>query len=330
MIKKNIVASGVNYLYGIVLGIAEIIPGVSGSTLALLFGIYDDFIELLYQGTEFAKYLVLFLIGRKNLNAVKKQFLIIRWWPFGVPLVLGMFSSILALSSVMTWLLITYTSQLYAVLFALSLPTIQIVYRQMEKKSVANFTIASVTALALLLVFVSFLGGDTNVYQPHPLYLFFGGLVAISAMVLPGVSGSFMLLILGLYTYVIGLVSQLVHGSFAVGDIVNLLFLVAGFGAGFLTTVRVLKIAFAKYRDKLMAVLLGLLISSWYVLWPFVKVTEVINDEPVVVKISPLEFGLVNSLLILLVISVIAFLVGKLQFLIDKKQKPVDDGFDRL
>jgi putative membrane protein len=200
----------------------------------------------------------------------------------------------------------------------------------MEKKSAANFTIASVTALVLLLVFASFLGGGMNVYQPHPLYLFVGGLIAISAMVLPGVSGSFMLLILGLYTYVIGLVSQLVHGSFAVGDIVNLLFLVAGFGVGFLTTVRLLKVAFAKYRDKLMAVLLGLLISSWYVLWPFVKVNEVVNDEPVVAKISPVEYGLTSSFMIVVAIGVIAFLVGKLQFLIDKKQKPVDDGFDRL
>lgn len=123
-----------NYLQGIILGIAEIIPGVSGSTLALLLGIYDDFIELLYQGTEFAKNCVLLILGKKTFSEVKEQFLSIRWWPFGIPLGLGMVSAILALSSIMSWLLVSYTSQLYTVLFALSLPTLHIVYSQMEKK----------------------------------------------------------------------------------------------------------------------------------------------------------------------------------------------------
>ncbi|MBT4123826.1 MAG: DUF368 domain-containing protein [Candidatus Pacebacteria bacterium] len=330
MIKKNISLSLTNYAYGLVLGTAEIIPGVSGSTLALLLGIYDDFIELLYQGTELVKYILLFFLKKKKFEDVKKQFLTIRLWPFGIPLVFGMFSAVLALSSIMTYLLLNYTSYLYAVLFALSLPTIAIIYRQIKKRTFSNFALTAVTGVSLLMVFINFLSQNTNVYQPHPLYLFFGGLVAISAMVLPGVSGSFMLLILGLYTYVISLISQLTHGSFVMSDVINLLFLVAGFGAGFLTTVRLLKKAFASYRDQLMAVLLGLLFSSWYILWPLVEVTEVIHDEPVLSKLTPTEFGLPKSFAFLVSIILLAWIVDKLHHVLDKKQKPVDDGFDRL
>lgn len=327
---KSLRTAGMNYLQGIILGIAEIIPGVSGSTLALLFGIYDDFIELLYQGTEFAKNLALLLLGKKSVSQVKKQFFSIRWWPFGIPLIFGMGSAILALSSIMSWLLVAYTSQLYTVLFALSLPTIAIVYNQMEKKSAGNFIIAAATGLTLLVLFMTVLGAETAVSDPHPFYLFLGGMIAISAMVLPGVSGSFMLLVLGLYTYVVGLISQFVHGQFGMNEVINILFLLGGIGAGFLITVRLLKIAFASYRDQLMAILLGLLVSSWYVLWPLVEVVSIEHGEPIIAKLSPAEFGWGTSLLTLLIILVIGGGVGWLHHWADKQQKPVDDGFDRL
>ncbi len=319
-----------NYAQGIVLGIAEIIPGVSGSTLALLMGIYDDFIELLYQGTEFAKNVALFLIRKKSFSDVKKQFLSIRWWPFGIPLGLGMVSAILTLSSIMSWLLVEYTSQLYTVLFALSLPTLSIVYSQMEKKSAANMIIAAATGITLLVVFISLGGNEASATNAHPLYLFFGGMIAISAMVLPGVSGSFMLLVLGLYTYVVGLISQIVHGTFTGQDVMNLIFLGSGIIAGFLTTVRMLKAAFASYRDQLMAVLLGLIASSWYVLWPLVEVTGMIDEEPILTKLTPAQFGWTNTLLTVVAILVIGYGVGWLHHWADQKQKPVDDGFDRL
>lgn len=327
---KSLRSAGLNYLQGIVLGIAEIIPGVSGSTLALLFGIYDDFIELLYQGTEFAKNLALLIIGKKSLVQVKKQFLTIRWWPFGIPLVVGMGSAILALSSIMSWLLVAYTSQLYTVLFALSLPTISIVYHQMKEKNASNFIIASATGLTLLVLFMTVLGSETSIGNPHPLYLFLGGIIGISAMVLPGVSGSFMLLVLGLYTYVVGLISQFVHGQFGMQEIINILFFLGGIGTGFFTTVRGLKIAFASYRDQLMAVLLGLLVSSWYVLWPLVKAVGDDPEHPVIMKLSPAEFGWGASIVTLIVIITLGAGVGWLHHWADKKQKPVDDGFDRL
>ncbi|MCD8527451.1 DUF368 domain-containing protein [Candidatus Woesebacteria bacterium] len=190
--------------------------------------------------------------------------------------------------------------------------------------------IAAATGITLLMVFIGLGGNETTATNAHPLYLFLGGMIAISAMVLPGVSGSFMLLVLGLYTYVVGLISQIVHGTFDMQDVMNLLFLGSGIIAGFLTTVRMLKAAFESYRDQLMAVLLGLLVSSWYVLWPLVEVTGVIDDEPILTKLSPAQFGWTNTLITFIAIVVIGFGVGWLHHWADKKQKPMDDGFDRL
>jgi len=321
----------VTFLQGVALGVAEVIPGVSGSTIALLLGIYDDFIDVLYQGSELVKVIALLLIGKKNFKDVRKQISAIRW-TFGIVLFLGMLLSVVGLSQVIISLVANYPTYLFAVLFGLTIPTMMIVYKQMKKPAIREWIIAGITASAFLALFV--VSGETiNVTQPHPLHLFFGGMLAVSTMVLPGVSGSFMLLVLGLYNFVIGLVAKLSDGSVDTQTLTSLGILIAGMATGFLTTVRLLKKAFSSYRNQLMAFLLGLLLSSWYVLWPFVEVLGFDHDAPILTKVSPLTMELPHIALIILLVAVTAAATSWLHAWADTQDRTSskkDQGFDKI
>lgn len=330
--KKTLIPqSMVTFLQGVALGVAEVIPGVSGSTIALLLGIYDDFIDVLYQGSELARVIAFAFLGKTTWKDIKKQFFTIRW-QFGLVLFAGMLLAVAGLSQVIITLVTNFPSYLFAVLFGLTPPTMMIVYKQMKKPTTTEYAIAGITTVAFLALFI-INGESMNVTQPHPLHLFLGGMLAVSTMVLPGVSGSFMLLVLGLYNFVIGLVVSLAEGSLEMQNLISVSILMAGMGTGFLTTVRLLKKAFSSYRNQLMAFLLGLLLSSWYVLWPFIKVVGFDHDAPILAKVSPLSLALQESALIVLITCLTATLATWLHNWADKQDRAShkrDDGFDKL
>lgn len=320
----------VTFFQGIAVGAAEIIPGVSGSTIALLLGIYDDFIELLYQGTEVVKTAALMLIGKKSFADLKAALFAIRWH-FAVMLGVGMLFAIISLSSVITILLLELPHYLFAFLFGLIPPTLFIVYKQIRQHSVKTKAITMVTATAFLSIFV-YSSSALSVANPSPIHLFIGGMVAISAMVLPGISGSFMLLVLGLYNFVVGLIAQLAQGTFDLQDLTQLGILMAGIGTGFLTTVRLLKSAFEQYRNELMSFLLGLLIASWYVLWPFVRVIGEDHGAPILEKVMPWQLGFTAVILALIAVMTTGIVMFLHQYadLTDTASPADDEGFDRL
>lgn len=318
-------------LQGLAIGTAEITPGISGSTMALLLGIYDDFIDLLFQVSELGKIIGLMVLGKTTQKAVVKQFKKVRW-TFGITLGVGMLMAIGLLSSVIGILLTQYFSWLMAVLLGLTLPTIWIVYQQMHKPGLKELVITSITTATLTALFV-FSNQSVVVTNPHPLYLFAGGMIAVSALVLPGISGSFMLLILGLYNYIIGLVIAATHGEIDVTVFSNLLILVAGMGVGFLTTVRLLKKAFVSVRNELMSFLLGLLLASWYVLWPLVEITGYDHTTPITVKRWITQMPPYYTLMIFSVTALTALGTWALHHWADTrdtKSPKQDEGFDRL
>jgi len=296
------------FLQGTALGIAEIIPGVSGSTIAVLFGIYDDFIELLYKASEVAKVILLLLVGKKSIGDVVEAFRAIRW-KFGLLLGTGMIASVIALSTVIISLLSSFPVMVYAFLLGLTFPTMWLVWQQIEEKSKEVWIVLVATVIVFLSLFVATAqtGAVTN---PHPAHLFVGGMVAVSTMILPGVSGSFMLLILGLYNFVVNLISELATGAISSADLLNIGYLAAGMITGFLTTVRVVRYAFNNFKNILMAILLGLLTSSWYVLWPFVEIIGFdSHSEPILAKVwvtnvSPLQFIVTSAVIIITALSV--------------------------
>lgn len=311
--KKHLIT----LLQGTALGIAEIIPGVSGSTVALLMGIYDDFINLLYQGTELLKITALFIIRKKTWKDVTRQIGKIPW-AFGLVLGIGMVSAVVGLSNVIIRLLVDYPAHLFAFLFGLTVPTMIVVWQQIKERNGKVFLIATLTAAVFLSIFM-ISGAALKTTNPHPLHLFLGGMVGVSTMVLPGVSGSFMLLVLGLYNFAVGLISDLSQGNITDQALTQLFILLAGMATGFLTTVRVLKLAFEKARDQVMSFILGLLVASWYVLWPFIQVIGLDDHgEPILQKILPTDVPLSLSMQLILITGATAISVYVLQVWADR------------
>src|SRR5690606_12904632 len=150
---KNILKkfSLVTLFQGFVMGIAEIIPGVSGSTMALIMGIYDDFIFLLDQISQFIKYILKFILRRVSVVEVKKSFLAINF-KFGIVLGLGMVLTLAVLSNVITFLLEGYTQYVFAFFFGLVLVSIKIPWKQMSKKGLREFPILFITFVLAFII----------------------------------------------------------------------------------------------------------------------------------------------------------------------------------
>lgn len=278
--KKNLTT----ILQGMIMGIAEIIPGVSGSTLALIMGIYEDFIDLLHDVSQFIQAVVKKAIGQGKDLDLRKQFFAIRWG-FGLLLLVGMLVSIAVASSVIEWAIAEFPHYLLAIFTGLIISSVVVPWRQIEKVSLNNIVFAVVSAVVVFLVLG--LRPAAAIENPSYIALFFGGAVAISGMVLPGVSGSFILLLVGLYEFITGTIKELTHLQFDLDKIMGLAAFALGLVVGFMGFVKVLKIALERWRDQLMAIITGLMIGSLRVLWPFIDLSIQNSSE----HVSLAEYG---------------------------------------
>jgi len=140
--------------------------------------------------------------------------------------------------------------------------------------------------------------------------LFVAGFIAISSMLLPGVSGSFVLLILGLYEYVYThLLKNSLKLEVSQQELLHLLVFVAGLGLGFLIFVRLLKVLLEDYRSQLMALLLGVMTASLSVLWPFMDLAREAADVSQLPKLMPWEVQ-GQEMLLIFFIGVVAIGFG--------------------
>lgn len=245
----------INFIRGFIMALADSVPGVSGGTIAFILGYYDKFINSLNS------------LVSKNKTEQKEaiSFLI----KLGIGWVVGLVSSVLFLSSI-------FDSHIYSISSMFSgfiLFSIPIIIRD-EKDSIIGkyknimFTIAG----AILVIGISYLnpssGGSglnlslESLSLPLILYVFFAGAIAISAMVLPGISGSTLLLIFGLYAPVIAAIKEVLTFNF------NYLPILIIFGIGILlgivSTVRIIRNLLKKHRSKTIYFILGLMIGSFY------------------------------------------------------------------
>jgi putative membrane protein len=239
-------------LIGVAMGAADTVPGFSGGTVALLGGIYERLIANVRQG---AHALALLLRGapREGLRAVGAI-----EWRFILPLLTGILTAVAVLARALSDLLETHPRQLSAVFLGLVLGATLVASRDVRDPGPRHLAIAGSVAV------VTFLGlGLTGgaVADPGLLAFFAAGAVAICAMILPGISGAFLLLLLGMYPAVIAAVDERSWGSLAVlaaGCVVGL--------AGFATLLNWL---LREHHDVVLAALLGLLLGSSRVLWPW-------------------------------------------------------------
>ena len=256
------------------MGIAEVIPGVSGSTLALIMGIYDDFILLLHQVSTFIKELAKFLIGKSSVTNLKKEFLAIDFL-FGIKLFSGMFMTVLVFSNILTYLFETYPHYLLAVFYGIIFASIKVPFARIKKPEIKEWAIIILTALIFFVIFG--LKATTQLEGAPLWYVFIGGVIGISGMVLPGISGSFLLYLLGIYELIISTVSALTKFQFNTNNILTIGVFFAGIMTGFVTFIRLVKYALVHKHNLIMAFVTGLLIASLRAVWPFKDGTDNIN-----------------------------------------------------
>jgi putative membrane protein len=245
-------------LRGMCMGAADVVPGVSGGTMALILGIYQELIEAIRSmDARFIRTLLAFRF-REAMSLVP--------WKFLGFLVLGILFAVFSLARLLAWLLENKPVLLWSFFFGLILASILSVGREIERWKVGTLTWAVVgTVGAYLLV------GMVPLNTPEaPWFLFLSGAVAICAMILPGISGSFILVLFGKYHFVLAAVNE---KNFFVLAVVT-----AGALFGITSFSRLLSWLLKKHHDGTIALLLGLMLGSLRKIWPWKKTLETAMD----------------------------------------------------
>ncbi len=256
---------------GFLIGIANIIPGVSGGTFALVLGIFDRLIRALKGLDASATRSCLNLVLRGFSAAARQDFR--RAWKrmdgtFLMLLGLGAVVALFSCAFVFDYLLKVHPSETLAFFIGLILPSLSVPWKMMEKRGWLQLAwILPGMALTVGLSLMEFSGSARPGY---PL-VFIGGVLAVSAMVLPGVSGSFLLLVLGLYQPVLTNIKALtkaLSGSLESSTLAFLGVLGLGVVVGLVAFSHVMSLLLSRFRSATLAFLIGLILGSFWVLWP--------------------------------------------------------------
>lgn len=245
-------------LKGFIMGSADIVPGVSGGTMALILGIYERLLNAI-KSVDLAvlKDLFTFKWGR----AFKRIHLLFLMLLFsGIFAALAFFTKVVPLQIYM----FTHPEIVFGLFFGLILGSIYILIKTLEH---FNWKAALFVAAGILfgLWVVNLVPADT---PEHPAFVFLSGSIAICAMILPGISGSYLLLIMRKYDYLLSNIGKL-GGVETMDGIIGLLPFILGAVTGLALFSRFLSWLLGRYHTQTIAVLIGFLIGSLYVIWPF-------------------------------------------------------------
>ncbi|MBD1557072.1 DUF368 domain-containing protein [Vibrio sp. S9_S30] len=284
------------FFKGIAMGAADVVPGVSGGTIAFITGIYDTLLESIRRVNPS-------IIGIWKREGFKAAFDHINGL-FLITLFGGIILSILTLAKLISWLLVEHPIPLWSFFFGLILISVVHVMKQVEKKN-------AVTALFLLLgvgfaysitVVSPYQMADTN------LNIFLAGMIAICAMILPGISGSFILLLLGMYGPILAAAKGL--------QIDILMLFMLGCVVGILSFSHVLSWLLKKFRDHTLTFLTGLMLGTLPKIWPWKETiswrTNSKGEQVPLVQhnLSPFEFESVIQQPSQLTLAIVMMLVG--------------------
>ena len=247
------------YLKGLAMGAADVVPGVSGGTIAFITGIYEELINSLKS------------ISVDKLKLLKDSGIAATWKAingnFLLTLLLGIATSIFTLSSAISYLLENFSEITWSFFFGLIVASVFLL-----RKSIKSWNV-SIVAHLILGILVAY---GVSVVAPvkgsdSTLYLFMSGSVAICAMILPGISGAFILLLLGMYSQVISAVKSL--------EINAMIIFASGCAFGLISFSRFLSWMFEKFHNQTIALLTGFMIGSLNKVWPWKKTLETWEDH---------------------------------------------------
>ena len=283
-------------LKGVAMGAADVVPGVSGGTIAFISGIYEELIASINK------------VNFNTFKVFKNQGFVAMWKSingnFLLSLLLGIGISIISLAKLIRYLLETQPVLIWAFFFGLVLASIIHVAKQINKWSVISVLLLLIGAFVAY--YITTLVPQTT--EVSGLYVFLSGALAICAMILPGISGSYILLLLGMYKPVLDAIHE--------KDFRLLAILGIGAVVGILSFSRLLKWLFDHYKNLTLATLTGFIIGSLNKIWPWKKVidSEIINGKLKILQeesVTPMNFTGDNQLVyaILLACTGFAFIV---------------------
>ncbi|KQC28556.1 DUF368 domain-containing protein [Flagellimonas eckloniae] len=292
-------------LKGMAMGAADVVPGVSGGTIAFISGIYEELITSI-NTINFSLLSTLRKEGFKSFwSQINGNFLL--------ALFLGIFISVLSLAKFLSWLLENHSILLWSFFFGLVLASIFFVGKEITKWTIG--TVVMFLIGAAVAYFITELPPNENV-ESIP-YLFLSGALAVCAMILPGISGAFILVLLGSYKTILDAVHE--------KDLKIVITVALGAIFGLLSFARLLKWMFTHYKNLTLALLTGFILGSLNKIWPWKKVleTKTFGDKTIVIddaNIWPSAFEGDNQLIFAVILAIIGFsLIFILERLASKK-----------
>jgi putative membrane protein len=253
---------------GLAMGAADVVPGVSGGTIAFISGIYEELITTIHN-------LDIGIFKTLKKEGIKKV-----WQRYNLGFLASLFTgiaiSILSLAKVITMLLGQYPVLVWSFFFGLVIASIIYIAKQITNyspKAIIALVLAAVLSYGITLA--KPVADTENIW-----FLFFAGFIAIIAMILPGISGAFILLLIGGYTIVIGAINQFIEAlsTFSLSALGNALLKIGVFAAGAIAGLKVfsgiLNWMFANHKNTTLAVLTGFMIGALNKIWPWKEVLQ--------------------------------------------------------
>lgn len=241
------------------MGAADVVPGVSGGTIAFITGIYEELLNS---------------ISNVNIAALKKLFKegFLSFWKhingnFLIVLFLGILVSLASLAKLIKYLMANHPLVLWAFFFGLIVGSVWLVGKSIEKWNTSSISGLIIGAIVAYYITIISPAETTDAYW----FTFLAGAVAVCAMILPGISGSFILLLMGKYKYI--------FESFSSFKIDVLVVFALGCLTGLLTFAKVLSWTYKSYKNMTVAVLTGFMIGSLNKVWPWKITLETVVDR---------------------------------------------------
>jgi len=284
------------------MGAADVVPGVSGGTIAFISGIYEE----LLNSISYFNFSLITSLKEKGIKYVWEKVN----GNFLLALFLGVFVSILSLAKLIESLLINYPILIWSFFFGLVLASIIYIWKQIKKWDVSTIFLL-LTGMFTAYYITTFNPMVTE--STSPWFLFLSGMIAVSAMILPGISGSFILVLLGAYKPVLNALNT--------KDFVTITIFLIGAVIGLLSFSRILKWMFSRYKNYTLALLTGFIIGSLNKIWPWKEtISWRTNSKGVEVPFnqiskSPYSFEGDPQLISAIIIAIIGFM---LIFIIEK------------
>ena len=281
---------------GIAMGAADVVPGVSGGTIAFISGIYEE----LLGSVSSVNFSLFKTLQKQGFKAAWKQLN----GNFLVALLSGIFISIVSLSKIIKWLLENEPILLWSFFFGLVLASVFYIGKQIEKW---NLKMGVLGMIGVVFGYMITILPATNTSDISYIFLIFSGAIASCAMILPGISGSYILLLIGIYPVVMTAITErnvTILSAIAIGVVI-----------GLLSFSKLLKWLFTHYKQEMLVVLTGIMLGSLNKVWPWKKTVSIYLDshgetKPLLEQsISPFLFDGDAQLIWAIIMSVIGFVL---------------------